>query len=283
MSRIAIVTDSTANLPPEFIKDHNIQVLPLKIHWGDENFEDGVDLTPSDFYERLAKSSDLPTTSQPSMQEFLIVFEKLAPHCDGIIVPLISSGISGTVDSARAALALFSAVPVEVVDSHSTAAGLALVVIAASRAAEAGKNLEEVKQITENVASQVQLYFMVNTLEYLHRGGRIGGASRFLGTALKIKPILYLDDQGKIAALEQVRTFRKAMAKLVELAVDKAAGKTAHVGIIHANAYDLAKRFQSQIAGRIKCSQLDIYELSPVIGTHVGPGTIGVALYTESE
>ena len=283
MSRIAIVTDSTANLPPEFIEYHNIQVLPLKIHWGDEYFEDGVDITPSDFYERLAKSSDLPTTSQPSMQEFLNVFEKLAPQCDGIIVPLISSGISGTVESAQSALAQFSAVPVEIVDSCSTAAGLALVVIAASQAAEAGKNLEEIKQITVNVASQVQLYFMVNTLEYLHRGGRIGGASRFLGTALKIKPILYLDDQGKIAALEQVRTFRKAMAKMVELAVDKAAGKTAHVGIIHANAPDLAERFRNQIADRIKCSQLDIYELSPVIGTHVGPGTIGVALYTESE
>ena len=283
MSRIALVTDSSANLYPEFIKYHNIQVLPLKIHWGDENFEDGVDITPSDFYERLTKSSDLPTTSQPSMQEFLNVFEKLAPHCDGIIVPLISSGISGTVESAQSALAQFSGVPVEVVDSQSTAAGLALVVIAASRAAKAGKNLEEIKQITVNVASQVQLYFMVNTLEYLHRGGRIGGASRFLGTVLNIKPILYLDEQGKIDALEQVRTSRKAMARLVDLAAENADRKPAHVGILHANAPDLAERFQIQIAGRIRCSQLDIYELSPVIGTHVGPGSIGVALYTESE
>jgi len=283
MSRIAIVTDSTANLPPDFIEYHNIQVLPLKIHWGDENFEDGVDITPSDFYERLAKSSDLPTTSQPSMQEFLNVFEKLAPQCDGIIVLLISSGISGTVDSALAAKKQFSAVPVEIVDSYSTSAGLALVVIAASRAAEAGKSLEEIKQITENDASEVQLYFMVNTLEYLHRGGRIGGASRFLGTVLNIKPILYLDEQGEIDALEQVRTFRKAMERLVELAVDKADGKPAHVGIIHANAPDQAEIFRNQIADQIKCSQLDIYELSPVIGTHVGPGTIGIALYTESE
>jgi len=283
MSRIAIVTDSTANLPPDFIEYHNIQVLPLKIHWGDENFEDGVDITPSDFYERLAKSSDLPTTSQPSMQEFINVFEKLAPQCDGIIVPLISSGISGTVDSALAAQNQFSAVPVEIVDSYSTSAGLALVVIAASRAADAGESLEEIKQITKNVASEVQLYFMVNTLEYLHRGGRIGGASRFLGTVLNIKPILYLDEQGEIEALEQVRTFRKALARLVELAVDKADRKSAHVGIIHANAPDQAEIFRNQIADRIRCSQLDIYELSPVIGTHVGPGTIGIALYTESE
>jgi DegV family protein with EDD domain len=283
MSRIAIVTDSTANLHPEFIKYYNIRVLPLKIHWGEETLRDGVDITPSEFYERLGKSADIPTTSQPSIQEFTQVFEELAPHCVGIIAPLISSGISGTVDSALSAQSEFSAVPVEIVDSFSTAAGLALVVIAASRAVDDGKSFAEINQITVNAARHVQLFFMVDTLEYLHKGGRIGGASRFFGSALGIKPILYLDESGKIDALERVRTKQKALSRLIELAANRAAGRPAHVGILHADAYNLAVEFRQQIKDHIDCLQLDIYELSPVIGTHVGPGAIGVAIYPEEE
>jgi len=283
MSRIAIVTDSTANLHPEFIKCHNIQVLPLKIHWGEETLRDGVDITPSEFYKRLGKSSDIPTTSQPSRQEFVQVFEELAPHCDGIIAPLISSGISGTVDSALSAQSEFSAVPVEIVDSYSTAAGLALVVIAVSQAVDAGKSFAEIKQIAVNGARQVQLFFMVDTLEYLHKGGRIGGASRFFGSALSIKPILYLDDRGKIDALERVRTKQKALSRIIELAANSAADRPAHVGILHAGAYNLAVELRQQIQAHIDCLQLNIYGLSPVIGTHVGPGAIGVAILPEVE
>ena len=283
MSRIAIVTDSSANLHPEFIKYYNIQVLPLKIHWGEETLRDGVDITPSEFYERLENSVDIPTTSQPSRQEFVKVFEELAPHCDGIIAPLISSGISGTVDSALSAQSEFSGVPVEIVDSYSTAAGLALVVIAVSQAVDAGKNFAEIKQIGVNAAHQVQLFFMVDTLEYLHRGGRIGGASRFFGSALSIKPILYLDDRGKIDALERVRTKQKALSRIIELAANVAKDRPAHVAVLHADAYSLAVEFQQQIKAHVECLQLDIYELSPVIGTHVGPGAIGVAIYPEVE
>jgi DegV family protein with EDD domain len=282
MASIAIVTDSTAYLLPEFIAYHNIQVIPLKIHWGEETFRDGIDITPNDFYNRLEKTEVIPTTSQPSPKAFSKVFEELAPQCDGIIVPLISSGISGTVDSARYAAAQFSAVPVEIVDSHSTAAGLAIIVIAAAKAVEAGKSLAEVYTITEEITRKTQLFFMVDTLEYLHRGGRIGGASRFLGSVLNIKPILYLDEYGQIEALERVRTKKKAMERLVQLAAEKADGKPANVGIIHANSHDLAVDLQHQIVNYINCLQLEIYELSPVIGTHVGPGTIGVALYPEA-
>ena len=281
MSRIAIVTDSSAYMHPEFIEDHNIRVVPLKVHWGEETLRDGVDITASEFYERLGKSADIPTTSQPSRQEFVEVFEELAPHCEGIIVLLISSGISGTVDSALSAQSEFSAVPVEIIDSFSTAAGLALVVIAVSKAVDEGKSFAEVRRIAVDAANQVQLFFMVDTLKYLHKGGRIGGASRFLGSALSIKPILYLDDHGKIDALERVRTKQKALSRLVELAANVAADRPAHVGILHADAYDLAVEFRKQIKAHIDCLQSDIYEISPVIGTHVGPGSIGVAIYPE--
>jgi len=282
MASIAIVTDSSAYLLPEFTSYHNIQVIPLKVHWGEETFRDGIDITPTDFYTRLEKTEVIPTTSQPSPKDFFKVFEELAPQCDGIIVPLISSGISGTVDSARYAAAQFSAVPVRIVDSHLTAAGLALVVMSAAKAVEDSKSLAEVYKITEDIARQTQLFFMVDTLKYLHRGGRIGGASRFLGSVLNIKPILYLDEQGQIEALERVRTTHKAMERLVQLAAEKADGKPANVAILHANSYDLAVELQQQIVNDIECLQSEIYELSPVIGTHVGPGAIGVALYPEA-
>ncbi len=281
MSKIAILTDSTAYLHKDFVEIHNIRVISLKIHWDEANFEDGVDIFPSEFYERLAKSSTLPTTSQPPVDEFLKVYEELAADYDGIIVPLISSGISGTVSSAKTAASMFSKIPIEVIDTHSTASGLALVDIAVAQAIAEGKDLAEIKTLAEAIIQRLDLFFAVDTLKYLHKGGRIGGASRYFGTALRIKPILYLDNDGKIDALERVRTKSKAMAKLIQLTTDKAAGKPVHVGIIHADAFDDAKKLQGQLQSQLDCKQAEIYEISPVIGTHVGPGTVGVAVYTE--
>ncbi len=279
MKKIAIVTDSSAYLPKSFIESNNIQVVPLKIHWDGENFEDGVSITPAEFYERLEKSSTIPTTSQPTTEEFLRIFEELAPHYDGIVVPLISSGISGTVNSAQIAVSMFSKVPVEVIDSRSTSTGLAMVVIAIAQDVTEGKSLKEVKLHAEEIIQGTSTFFVVDTLEYLHKGGRIGGASRFLGTMLSIKPILYLD--GTIDALEKVRSKKKAIERLIDLAVDKAAGKPAHVGVMHANALEEVKNLRGYLQLQINCKEIEIYDISPVIGTHVGPGTLGVAVYPE--
>ncbi len=279
MSKIAIVTDSTAYLPKAFVDQHNIRVVPLTIHWDDTTYKDGIDITASEFYKKLTKSSTIPTTSQPPVDEFLQIYEELAADYDGIIVPLISSGISGTVSSAKTAATMFSQVPVEVIDTLSTAAGLALVDIAVAQAITDGKDLTAVKQLADGIVNRLEMYFVVDTLKYLHKGGRIGGASRYFGTALNIKPILYLDDQGKIDSLDRVRTKTKALARLVELAVEKAAGNPAHIGIIHAEAIDEAKHIQGQLSDQIECKQVEIYDFSPVIGTHVGPGTVGVGIY----
>ena len=279
MSKIAIVTDSSAYLHKAFVDHHNIRVVPLKIHWDGVDFEDGIDITPTEFYNRLAKSSTIPTTSQPPIDEFLQIYEELAADHDGIIVPLISSGISGTVSSAKTAASKFSKVPVEVIDTLSTAAGLALVDIAVAQAVTEGKDLAAVKQLAKGIVDRLEMYFVVDTLKYLHKGGRIGGASRYFGTALSIKPILYLDHQGKIDSLDRVRTKTKAIEKLIELAVGKAAGKPAHVGIMHANALDEAKQIQSHLSVQIECKQAEIYPFSPVIGAHVGPGTVGIGIY----
>lgn len=280
MPRIAILTDSTAYLPYETINRYHIEVVPLKVNWKGETYQDGIDLTPQEFYTRLENETELPTTSQPSIQDFIQVFERLAQDHDAIIAPLISSGISGTVASAQAAAAQFNRIPVEVIDSHTTSAGLALIVLVAARAAAGGKNAAQIKEAALAAIKNFNTFFMVDTLKYLHLGGRIGGASRYLGSALNIKPILYFNDAGKIDALERVRTRRKALDRLAELVIAKANGRPVHLGLIHANAFENARYVGKALEASLKCEEVITLELSPVIGSHVGPGAIGVAMYT---
>lgn len=283
MTKIAILTDSTANLPEKWIKQYDVHVIPLKIHWGNETFLDGIDITPGEFYARLSRSKSLPTTSQPTIQDFLQIFESLADQSDGIIVLLISSGISGTVASAQAAARQFTRVPVEIIDTHITSIGQVLILLAAARAAEQGKSLQEVKRAADEVANRLHVFFAVDTLEYLYRGGRINGASRFMGTALDIKPILFFNSEGKIDALERVRTKHKAWQRLIELAANLADGHPIHAGIVHANAPEAAQEFRNKVEQSLNCREIISVEFSPVIGVHVGPGTIGIALYTEDQ
>lgn len=281
MKKIAIVTDSSAYLSEEFVKMNNIHVIPLRIHWDDETLLDGIDISPSQFYERLEKSATIPSTSQPSAGDFIELFDQLSRDHDAIITPLISSGISGTVDSAKLAIKTFTKIPVVVIDSLSTSAGLGMIVKAVVQAVANGKKIQEIKRLSDEIIKTTKTFFVVDTLKYLHKGGRIGGASRFLGSALDIKPILYFDDQGKIDALEKVRTKRKAVERMLNLAEEHSKGKRVFVSLIHANRLDEVMQLKEKVAKRIQCREVDIYELSPVIGTHVGPGTIGIAVLPE--
>ena len=280
MAKIAIITDSTAYLEKKYIKKHNIQVVPLNLHWDGDTFKDGVDISPDEFYDRLKASSTLPTTSQPTYGDFQVIFKKYASGYDGIIVALLSSGISGTVDSALMAQKSFKDIPVEVVDTKTTSGGLAIVVKAIAAAVESGKSLDETTALARAIVAQICTYFVVDTLKYLHKGGRIGGASRYFGTALNIKPILYLNEEGKIEALEKVRTKKKAVKRLLELAVEKAAGEKCYVGIFQAQALKEAEMMRDEIQQMLDCYEVGIYQLSPVIGTHVGPGSLGISVHT---
>lgn len=279
MSKTAIITDSTAYIPQELVEKYQIKVLPLQINWEDETFKDGIDMTPTIFYPRLAESKTLPTTSQTPMFDFLQAYEELAEDHDGIVVILISSGISGTIASALAAQAEFDKVPVEVIDTGSTGAAQALVTLATARAAENGSSFEEVVQTARAIVEKSDTYFVVDTLEYLHKGGRIGGASRYFGSALQIKPVLYFNEEGKIDALERVRTKKKALHRLVELAQEKANGGKVYLGLMHSIAPDEVEQVRLELESLLDCEEILTFELSPVIGTHVGPGTIGVAVY----
>lgn len=281
MPNIALVTDSTANFPRDIVEELNLHVIPLNIHWSGDTYLDGVDITTQEFYDRLEEAPELPTTSQPSMKAFLDKYNELADDgtYDGIMVVLISSGISGTMDSALSAAKEFDRLPLEIVDTKNTSGGLALVVLAAANELSAGLTLEDAAERTRAVSMVTNTYFAVDTLKYLHKGGRIGGASRLLGTLLNFKPILMLDDDGQVEALERVRTRKKALDRMVEIAVDSVSGKPAVVSVFHASDPDVAATFSDMVQSKVDCKELHVYDLSPVIGTHTGPGTFGLAIY----
>lgn len=278
MSKIALVTDSTANIPPELAKQYPIEVVPLQVIWGSESLRDGIDITPQEFYTRLKNSKVMPSTSQPSPAAFKEVYDRLLNEGYEILSVNIASKLSGTVDSAVQAKNMLPGRPIEVVDSDTTAMALGYQVLLAARAAAEGASLSECKALVEKTTPHVGALFAVSTLEFLHRGGRIGGAAAFLGTTLGLKPILELR-AGHIEAVERIRTMSKAVDRLLDLMEDKIGRSTVRLSSLHADAPEqadilmekLQKRFGSQIAEIVKS------EISPVLGTHAGPGTVGIA------
>lgn len=281
MPKIAIVTDSSAFLPENLVQEFGIRVIPQVLLWGTESYLDNVNITPSEFYTRLQEDAVHPTTTQPNPEEFLTVFEELSADHDGIVAILISSELSGTVSSARTAADQFDRVPVRIVDSRSASMGLGLAVLSAIQKAAEGKAIDDVEAAAREVCSKVKVMFVVDTLEFLHKGGRIGGASRLLGTALGLKPLLHLNE-GRVDALEKVRTKRKAVARMLDLAQEYTDGNPVRAAIIHAGVPEEGKTLMASVADRFQCTELHMAGLSPVIATHVGPGTVGMAICTEA-
>ncbi|MBN1668898.1 MAG: DegV family protein [Anaerolineales bacterium] len=281
MSKVAIVTDSTAYLPPDVIQRYGIQTVPLQVIWDEEVLRDGIDIQPQDFYKRLATSASMPTTSQVTVADYGRVFRQLYAQGADILVITISNEMSGTLASATQAKAELPEAHIELVDSLSTTMHLGLIVLAAARAAEQGADLAACKAAAEQARQQSGVVFAVDTLEFLHRGGRIGGARRFLGTVLNIKPILTVTD-GKVDALEQARTRRKSLVRLLEIIAERTDGKAnLRLGVSHANAEAEAQVLLAQAQQQLKPVEAFLVELSPVIGTHVGPGTISLAYHYE--
>ena len=281
--KIVVVTDSSAYIPQETLGDLSIPVIPLWLIWGDERFRDGVDIDPPAFYRRLRGSKTFPTTSQPSAGEFEEFFRRVGAGADAIVGVFLSSKLSGTVASAQAAQAELPELDIRIVDSLSTSMGLALTVLAAARAAAAGKSLDGVVAAAEEMQDRVHLLFAVDTLEYLHRGGRIGGAKRLLGTALNIKPLLHLED-GRIEPLAQVRTKRKVVAQMLAVAEERLGGKRiAEAGVIDVDSPEEGDALVEQVRERFGISTVYHTTVSPAIGTHTGPGTVGLSFYAASD
>ena len=278
MSKVAIVTDSTAYLPEDLVSAYNITVVPLVVIWGDETLLDNVDIGPEEFYTRLSTAKVMPSTSQATIKAFADAFEKL--HAEGyeILTLVLSAALSGTLDSAIQATKMVPDAKVVLVDSKVTSIPLAFMALSAARAAKRGASLDRCRKIAEEIREHSGVFFAVDTLEFLHRGGRIGGASRFLGTALNLKPILYLEE-GKIEALEKVRTSKRAHHRLIELLKDQMNGQNPvnMVGVVGAAADESMDHLLSEIKSAFTPDEIMMADLSPVIGTHTGPGTVGVA------
>lgn len=277
--KIVVVTDSSAYLPTEALGNLPVVVIPLWLMWDGESYQDGIDIHPNEFYQRLKGSKTLPTSSQPSAKEFGDLYETIAQDADAIVNVLVSAQISGTIASAQAAAAERQELDVRIVDSFSSAMGLGLCVLAAGRAAAQGKSVDEVVVAATEMSQSVHTLFVVDTLEYLFKGGRISGGKHLLGTAFNIKPILHFEE-GKIKPHSQARTKRKALVQLLDIVEERLAGKQMHEAcIMDVNIPDEGDSVAEMVRERFNPALLYRSGVSPVVGTHVGPGTVGIAFY----
>lgn len=279
MSKVAIVTDSTAYLPAKELSEHNITVTPQVLIWGEETFRDGIDILPDQFYTRLETAKVMPTTSQVAIVTMKETFEKLIEAGYDVLGLFISSHLSGTIQSAIQGREMLpkAASKIEIVDSRSTAMAMGFQALAVARAAKAGATLAECKQLAETAKKHTGVYFVVDTLEFLRRGGRIGGAQALLGTALNIKPVLTLVD-GKIESVDKVRTKSKAIERLVDLVTADTGGRTpVRLATLHANSESEARTALEYASTKLNPVEQVLTSVSPVIGSHTGPGTVGLA------
>lgn len=281
MNKVMIVTDSTSNIPAQLMNGNPIKVLPLQVIWDHKVFKDGVDIQPMEFYQRLATDKVLPSTSQTTPEEFKTTYAQLIEHGYDILSIHISSKLSGTMDSAIQAKRAFPGANIELVDSFSTSMAMGFQVLSAARMASIGANLAECKSVAQEATKHTGVYFALNTLEFLHRGGRIGGAAAFMGTMLNLKPLLELRD-GRIEAVERVRTFNKTVDRLLDLVETRLKNEKGPIrlAVIHANepgkADQLLERAIKRFSNTVVTDAV-ISTVSPVLGTHTGPGALGLA------
>lgn len=284
MGNVKIITDSTVYLPENYKKEYSIDEIPLHVIWGERNYRDNIDITPEQFYERLSIEKTMPTTSQPSPQEFAELYQKYLDDGMEILSIHISSDLSGTVESAQKAKELLNTDKIAVVDSRFTSMGTGFQAIAAAKRSRAGGSMQECVQAAESLRKNTHIYFVVSTLEFLRRGGRIGGAAAFLGSALQLKPILFIDD-GKIEAFEKVRTLTKALQRNVEIFQEKIGDhRPVYLGFAQATAPESTAILKEEIFSRFpKDHFCEVVEagLSPVIGVHAGPGAVALCFAWE--
>ncbi len=283
MPKIAVLSDSTANLPAAEVSAHEIQLVPLKIHWGDETYLDGVTLDSDTFYRWLEQRTDSPHTSQPASGEFARVYRDLAARtgAEQIVGIFVSSEISGTYGSAVQGAAQCPELDITVIDSRSVSMGLGFQVLAAARLAQAGAGREEIVARIRALQAEIQVLFAVDTLEYLRRGGRIGRAARLLGTVLSLKPVLAIEG-GEVTALAKVRSRRKSLQTLVDLAERRLAGRQlAEVAVLDIGAPTDAAWLSEQVRMRLGVAEIHRTTITPVLGAHAGPHTVELAFYPQ--
>ncbi|MHB1685251.1 MAG: DegV family protein [Bacilli bacterium] len=278
--RVAIVTDSTADISAQEAAKLGITVVPLQVLFGEQAFRDGVDIKASEFYPMLADHSELPTTSQPSAGTFAEVFENLLHDCDEIIGIFISSSLSGTVRSAETARDLVGGA-ITVVDSGQAGYALGIVVLEAAALAAEGAAAADILARVSFVQERVRAYFVLDSLEHLRRGGRLSSASAIIGTVLQIKPVLTLRDK-KIEIYEKVRTQRRALESMADRFVTDVQGKRRVVaGVIHSAVQAQAEEFRERLQMLTPQAEWRVIELNPVVGVHLGPRVLSLIYFAE--
>ncbi|HEX2996854.1 MAG TPA: DegV family protein [Anaerolineales bacterium] len=256
-----------------------MSVAPQVLIWSDQTYKDGVDIQPGEFYTKLKTAKEMPTTAQVSVASFQEIFQSRVEQGYEVLALLLSTKLSGTIQSAVQAKDLMGAAgeKVHVVDSQSVAMALGFQVLAVARAIEQDASLKDAIALAERSHQHTGLFFAVDTLEFLHRGGRIGSAQRFIGTMLNMKPILTIQD-GRVEGIERIRTKAKAHERILELTVEKVSGRSpVRLATLHANAAEDAKALLDQAEQALHPVESLFTEVSPVVGTHAGPGTVGLA------
>ena len=271
---IRIVTDSTADLPADLVQELNISIVPSNVVIDDVNYRDGIDLTPDEFYQRLTAGPRLPTTSQPSVGAFQAVYQGLLEQGHDIVSLHVSGKLSGTVNSAVQAKAALGDPNIAIIDSNLASIALALVVVKAAQTARQSDSYEEIAEQARLTVGQTGVFFFVDTLEYLQKGGRIGKAQAFVGSLLHVKPILTLQD-GEVHPLERQRNRERALRRLVELTRERA--PVQQIAVSYSTEPAAADDLRGRLSDLLPPEQIITSRFGPAIGTYVGPGALGLA------
>ncbi len=273
---VAVVTDSTADLPPDLARRCGITTVPLTLNFDGRSYLDGVEITPAEFYARLPETIQHPTTSQPSPGRFADVYKGLLKQSRTVVSLHISSKLSGTYAAAVQGAEMADGGRIQVVDTGVVSMALGLLALVAAKVAGRGGQVEEVMEAVDGVRPGLRTYFSIGTLEFLRRGGRIGRANALLGSVLQVKPVLAITG-GEVAPLERVRTFDRALRRVAELAREADTGQGICAIVGHSAAPESADRLAAELKATAR--MLMIQPLGPVVGAHAGPGTVGVGCY----
>lgn len=282
MAKVILVTDSTADIPKDLADQLDIHIVPLKVHIGGQTYMDGVTITPSVFFDKLVQSEQFPSTSQPSPIDFEQKYHEIIGKYgkDAQIISVhLSSALSGTFQSANLARNMVgSDFDITVIDSKKAAFLLGTIVVQAAKAAKKGQGKEECIQVVEKMKESQKDYFVVDTLTYLQKGGRIGKAQALIGTLLNVKPILTLNDAGEVIPFDKVRGKKKAVARILEELKQYAHNERVVASVLYATNLPEAEELKNHLQEQFNIEEITLSEVGPVIGAHVGPNVLAVSM-----
>lgn len=277
MSKIALVTDSTCDLPEDVIKKYDIKVLPLKVIYSNNEYKDRVDITPEEIYSRFEE--EIPKTSLPSLGECINLFKDLEKEeYTHIIIITISSGLSGTINMIKNAKERFEHLTIEIIDSKSLSMGLGYPVLEGAKELEITMDYHKTIKKIKEVISRTDTFYVVKTLEYLKKGGRIGRVEGTVGDLLRIKPIISINKEGVYYTYKKVRGRKRSLKSLYNIVKERAEKKSINVAVAHGDAYDEGQELLIKIKNMKNVNEVTFTQISPVLVVHTGPGLIGAII-----